>query len=149
MEFNTVNQVLNDFIQELTTEYERQFQGHSINVEIIQDGNDLRVSITGPDEYYFIVHGRSKGAFPPPESLHQWIKKNLGEHELPKVKQLAYLIGRKISREGTQPHQEFIDFYNDLIRKYEQLIIEAENADAEAEFSRIQSELTDSLSQIL
>lgn len=30
MEFNTVNQVLNNFINEIATEYEKQFSVHSL-----------------------------------------------------------------------------------------------------------------------
>lgn len=52
----------------------------------------------------FMEHGRSAGGFPPRQAIENWIetKKGLPSIFLEKKKQFAFLIARKIAREGIQ-----------------------------------------------
>lgn len=148
MEWTNTYKCLNDFINELTREYESRFPGHTIECEITGDDDNLAVHVTGPEEYYYIVHGRGPGKQPPVGSLDKWIEKNIGEKELPRVRSLAFLIGRKIANEGTKGHPEFLKYYDELVNKYNELIIKAENKDAHEEFDRISKETNEALSMM-
>jgi hypothetical protein len=48
-----------------------------------------------------LVNGRAGGSFPPIESIKQWIQDKGIQSDIP-VSSLAFLIARKIAREGTE-----------------------------------------------
>lgn len=50
---------------------------------------------------YQIVYGRQSGKFPPISAIEKWIDEKPIQADIPK-KSLAFLIARKISREGTE-----------------------------------------------
>jgi len=68
----------------------------------------MEVDIELEDYWYYVEHGRKPGKFPPVNKIKEWItvkpvmpypdKKG----RIPTVDQLAFLIGRKISKEGTE-----------------------------------------------
>ncbi len=76
----------------------------SINsYEIIVNHNEVILSAVGYIKY--VLEGRGPGKFPPPEVIKKWIEAkpiNFNPDEIT-LNSLAYLIGRKISREGTNP----------------------------------------------
>lgn len=65
--------------------------------------------VIGEDYTYQLVNGRKEGKFPPVEAIKQWIidkgivNKIKGEIS---VSSLAFLIARKIAREGTKYYQQ-------------------------------------------
>lgn len=68
---------------------------------------ELEITFNMPEYWKYIELGRGPGKFPPPPAILDWItKKNILPRPInnitPTNNQLAYLIGRKISREGTQ-----------------------------------------------
>lgn len=78
---------------------------NSIHCTIQSGNNNVTVVMHLEDYWKYIENGRGKGKFPPVDKILEWIKikpvkpqKKNGK--LPTEKQLAYLIGRKIAREG-------------------------------------------------
>lgn len=60
-------------------------------------GNQL----LGADYLYYLDKGRGPGKFPPPANIVEWVRSKLGL-EGREAKQVAFLIGRKISENGTE-----------------------------------------------
>ena len=79
----------------------------SINGKVKFDGKYITVSIQLEDYYKYVEYG-TKPHFPPIDAIKQWIKvkpvlpRPLENGKLPTENQLAYLIGRKISKVGTK-----------------------------------------------
>lgn len=72
------------------------------------DGKYLTVSIQLEDYWQYLENGRKAGKFPPVEKIKEWIKVKpvipyTKGKRLPSENQLAFLIGRKISK-GTSPN---------------------------------------------
>lgn len=55
-------------------------------------------------KYYleFLDRGRGPGKFPPPDNIAQWVRLKIGIQDDKEVRQIVFLIGRKISNEGTE-----------------------------------------------
>lgn len=62
------------------------------------DGNKL----LGNDYIYFLDKGRAPGTFPPVDNIRDWVRDKLGITEEKEINQIAYLVGRKIKKEGTE-----------------------------------------------
>lgn len=83
-------------------------------------------SLIGPSHFKFLVHGRGPGKFPPPADMVKYVQDN--PDQLAEAKQiwkhitessLAYLIGRKIAKEGTDIYKgvkKGIDFEGGMER---------------------------------
>lgn len=77
-----------------------------------------------------IIFG-SKGHWPPIDAIKAWvIKKNIqprpdAKGKLPTIDQLSFLIARKISVEGTPPHDYYDSVTSDILSYYESRISEA------------------------
>lgn len=57
------------------------------------------------------LEGRKAGKFPPPIPLQNWVQYKLNQSDPKKIKAIAFLIGRKISKEGTdRSKRNFRDF---------------------------------------
>lgn len=151
MEWNNVLKILEQYKEELIQLYNSKIGNdkHTLQIDIVEEPDKIYIKILGPEEIPYIENGRGPGKFPPPFVLQEWVQEKLGVKELPKVKSLAFLIGKKISEKGLPGKHILLECFNELNPKYEQLIIDAENADAEAEFNKIQVQLTDSLTKIL
>ena len=52
---------------------------------------------------------RSMPNFPPEDAIELWVKRKLGITNSKEANRIAYLIARKIKKEGIQTHQGFID----------------------------------------
>ncbi|MCD8041511.1 MAG: hypothetical protein LUH10_00450 [Tannerellaceae bacterium] len=81
-----------------------------------------------PEYWEYIENGREPGRFPPPDSITNWISSRQiipqpyelpgGKTVIPTVQQLAFLIGRKIARDGipARPYlQESVEELKELI----------------------------------
>lgn len=73
----------------------------SIRFEITND----RLQIIGLDYIYYIEKGRKPGKAPPRKAIEQWITDKGIVSDISK-KSLAFLIQRKIAKEGTTIYQE-------------------------------------------
>ncbi len=65
---------------------------------------DTRMTLYGASHSVFVERGRSAGAFPPRKAIMEWIEVKQGLPSVFKEKkeQFAFLIARKIAREGTR-----------------------------------------------
>ncbi len=63
----------------------------------------------GADHSYFIEHGRREGKFPPRQDMLDWIETKRGLPTIfrEKKKQFAFIIARKIAKEGIKVPNEF------------------------------------------
>ena len=91
----------------------------SVEYVVKEDDQAFTVSLSLEDYWQYIEHGRKPGKFPPTDAILSWIKvkpiiprpmmsasvSGLGHKNtrIPKPEQLAYLIGRKIARDGIEP----------------------------------------------
>lgn len=104
---------------------------NSVNFLVLRSDREIWVELHLEDYWKYLEYG-TKPHWPPVDAIKEWIKikpvlprpdKN---GKLPTEKQLAFLIGRKISREGTQPYMLYnqtLDDLNDWIsRKLEEAI---------------------------
>ena len=74
----------------------------------IEFNNDTyQIALVMPEQWRYLEYG-TRPHFPPVDAIRSWIRikkilpRPLKNGKLPTTNQLAYLIGRKISREGTQ-----------------------------------------------
>lgn len=86
--------------------------------ELEEDIKGNHMQLLGSPHSFYMEKGRAPGKFPPRKNIEEWIDKKEG---LPSVfkekkKQFAFLIARKIAREGTKGSdvlesiiQEFVD----------------------------------------
>ena len=96
---------------------------NSVNFLVLRSDREIWVELHLEDYWKYLEYG-TQPHWPPVDAIKEWIKikpvlprpdKN---GKLPTQEQLAYLIGRKISREGTQPYMLYnqtLDALNDWI----------------------------------
>lgn len=110
------------------------------------DGKWLSVGITLEDYYKYVEYGRKRGKFPPINKIREWIRikpvvPRSNNGKLPTENQLAYLIGRKIAREGTKPQPFFartikdFDLLDKVLNLVNELIMEQANKEIEQELN--------------
>jgi len=76
----------------------------SVSREVYHDdGHSVgRVFLGAPaDQYGIFVETGTRPHFPPPAALEGWVRRRLGVTDDRQVREVAFLIGRKISRSGT------------------------------------------------
>ncbi len=79
--------------------------GDSLNSHIITI-NKNNNTLEAASYYPFIVEGRGPGKQPPPGVILDWLQeKNIQPNDDISLKSLAYLIGRKMGREGNAIHR--------------------------------------------
>ena len=97
------------------------------------------VTITLAD-YWKYVEDDTKPHWPPVSAILEWIRvkpvipRPDSRDRIPKPEQLAYLIGRKIAKEGTEGSHDLALSATECNRKYEPLIAEALAQDLGAGF---------------
>ena len=70
------------------------------------EANNIEGNLFAPDWIQYMIYGRGPGKQPPPDRMLSWVQKNpeLLNSDISE-KSLAFLIGRKIGREGTDIFQ--------------------------------------------
>lgn len=93
------------------------------------------VDLSLADYWKYVEHGRGPGKFPPPDKILEWVRikpvipRPMENGKLPTDKQLAYLIGRKIARDGIEPTPALYTASGSVYEAFLALIGEAINAD--------------------
>jgi hypothetical protein len=96
-----IKKLLNDIKSDLTQDQVAKgltASGASASsLEVTKDGELL-----GAESFYYQIYGRAPGRFPPIQNILDWIEaKRIDTGDISK-KSLAFLIARKIAREGTR-----------------------------------------------
>lgn len=107
---------------------------NSIETEVEADGTTFLVTMTLAD-YWKWVEEDTRPHWPPRDAILQWIRvkpviPRPGKNgSLPKPEQLAYLIGRKIARQGTTGSHDLRDALAELNARFESRLVDALAAD--------------------
>ncbi len=81
----------------------------SVRYIVKRDAAVYAVDLSLADYWQYVEYGRRPGKFPPPDKILEWVRvkpvipRPMVNGKLPTEKQLAFLIGRKIAREGIAP----------------------------------------------
>lgn len=120
-EMNNLRELVDEFVDELLITYKQLLikDGKSATGNLIKslkntgtavDGDKIQGNIEIADYWKYVENGRKPGKFPPPNKILNWVEtKSLPrpESSLSERKSLSYLIGRKISKEGIKPGNQF------------------------------------------
>lgn len=123
---------------------------NSVEYLIEKGGNEISVSLKLEDYWKWVENGRGPGKFPPMDKILDWIKvkpviPDERSGRLPTEKQLAFLIGRKISEEGVEGTNDLQKAVDEITEQYEELIGLAIDADLNDSMDVIMSEFYHSL----
>ena len=147
--FSNLEAVLQQYAAELKEVYKKHLVEadrlasenliNSVETQVETDQCAYLVTITLAD-YWKYVEDDTKQHWPPVSAILEWIRvkpvipRPDSRDRIPKPEQLAYLIGRKISREGTEGSHDLALSATECNRKYEPLIAEALAKDLGAGF---------------
>ena len=147
--FSNLEAVLQQYAAELKEVYKKHLVEadrlasenliNSVETQVETDQGTYLVTITLAD-YWKYVEDDTKPHWPPVSAILEWIRvkpvipRPDSRDRIPKPEQLAYLIGRKISREGTEGSHDLALSATECNRKYEPLIAEALAQDLGAGF---------------
>ena len=118
MEKDIINLILEQYGETLINDYRRELYDGGTNctgrlsnslryiIESDEDVFDLYLALE--DYWKYVEYGRQPGRFPNISAIEQWIKDKPVipqpfNGKVPSIKQLTYLISRKIANEGIQP----------------------------------------------
>lgn len=142
LKWNNLRRVLGEYGEALRNKYQDNLilddkiaSGellNSVEYNVVSDERSITLQLSMADYYKWVENGRGPGKFPPPDKILEWIKikpvipdDRMGTGKLPTEKQLAYLIGRKISEEGIQPGNQLRKAREELKYEWEDRIDEA------------------------
>lgn len=125
-----INSIVSDLLKKYTDSIKDS--GHSASGDLVKtasyickfDGRYFEV-IFNLEEYWKYLENGTKPHFPPTDAIEEWIRvkrivPRTSGRVVPTTKQLAFLIARGISKNGTQPTkllQKTIDSNDDLINQ--------------------------------
>lgn len=123
----------------------------SIYFDVITNDQGTSLVLYAEDYWKFVEQGRSPGKQPPQEKMLEFVqKKNImpkpyqlksGKSVLPTQKQLAFLIGRKIGKEGIKARPYLQENIYDAIVDLEKDLTEAYYKDTEKELNFVFNDL--------
>lgn len=117
----------------------------SLRYNVVLDNTTFAVDITLRDYWKYIEDG-TRPHWPPVSAIRQWIDikpvipRPFDNGKLPSPDQLAFLIARKISNEGTQGINDFERANNELFEQMQMSIAEAVTEDLERQVELIFTE---------
>ena len=147
--WDNLQRVLGEFAVELRNRYQDnlirdgKIAGGDLlnNMEYKVESGDrsVEVSLRLEDYWKWVENGRGPGKFPPPDRIMEWIRvkpviPDNRTGRLPTERQLAFLIGRKISEEGIKPGHQLREAVSDIMGEFENRIDEAISRDIDAGF---------------
>ncbi len=119
IEFTNLAAVLQEYGTTICEKYRAELAARGKNASGIladtvrylvkRDKATYAVDLSLADYWQYVEYGRRPGKFPPPDKILEWVRvkpvipQPLSNGKLPTEKQLAFLIGRKIAREGIAP----------------------------------------------
>lgn len=147
MNWNNLEAALNEYGQYLQQMYlsnAPQATGdlaRSAKYEIRKGDNYIEVGLNLLPYWKWVEKGRKPGKMPPIDAILQWVKvKPIIPREnngvIPTEKQLAYLIARKIGRDGTDPQNIFNESNQSAKDRFINKILEAIKKDMGTELGQ-------------
>lgn len=139
-------QLVKDLYKIALTDSDRVASGKLLNsVDYIynSDGRSYSVSLKLEEWWKWVEYGRRPGKFPPVDKILEWIRVKPilpypdSNGKLPTEKQLAFLIGRKISEEGYEGSHDLERTLEMVNAEYEEKIMEALDKDLDEGFGLI------------
>jgi hypothetical protein len=139
-----LTKVLNEFADEVIALARQNLTDNGTNAtyelfnsleKIIEIGEDhYSVKISMADYAKYVENGRGPGKYPPPGVIENWIEikpvtPSAVDGKVPSVKQLTFLISRKIANEGTEAQPFLEPAVEEVLSRYETLIDQAINDD--------------------
>lgn len=144
--FDNLMQTLQEYAQEVRNLYQDKLITHdriasgkllnSVEYRIDYNGTEYSVKLLMED-YWKYVENDTKPHFPPLNKILEWIQvkpvipRPDKEGNIPTPKQLAYLIGRKISKVGTQGSHDLEEAIEEINLKYKDKMIYALRQDTD------------------
>ena len=124
---------------------------NSFRTEVTENEAEVSGKIYAAHYFRYLVLGRGPGKMPPREKIEEWVEKNPDILAFFKTifknitsKSLAYIIARKIGREGTQIYRgerPGIDYLGVLERSMPELVAEIARGEAVNILTNLQSKL--------
>lgn len=107
---------------------------NSVEAQVVVNGTEYLVQVRALD-YWKYVEWDTKPHWPPVQSLLRWVRVKpilpRSGGSVPRPEQLAYLIGRKIAREGTKGSHDLALASTETNRRFRDAITEALAQDAQ------------------
>jgi len=144
MDFEKTLKILDEFGDFIVTNYKKHLEEEKIsNGELyrtvsytVSTGNSSWVvTISLADYWRYVEYGRKPGKMPPRNVIENWIKVkqiipqpmtlSSGKTVVPTIPQLAFLIARKIGRDGIAPRPLFKDSFEESKKQFIEKIKEA------------------------
>ena len=116
---------------------------NNIEYEITRGDFTYTIYVKMKDYWYYVENGRKAGKWPPIDNILNWIKIKPvlphpnAEGKLPTPQQLAFLIARKIGKEGTEGTQDLRKATDTIWDDFEDRLYEAIDEDVDAAFIQI------------
>lgn len=146
IELNELHKVLQDFANDIRDRYRDVLANNdhiasrnlydSIKTQVVVEDNAYEVTMTLAD-YWKYVENDTRPHFPPPDAILRWIEikpvipRPDANGRIPTPKQLAFLIGRKISQEGTTGTHDLAQTKDNILPWYRERISQALGHDME------------------
>lgn len=136
-----LTQVLEELGREVAEQYKNNLResGHAtqpdhlintITTAVVVDDKAYRVTMQLNDYWKYLENG-TPPHWPPVDAIRSWIDykpvlpRPGKDGRIPTPNQLAFLIGRKIAREGTEGTHDFAEARDETVARWEQRIREA------------------------
>lgn len=157
-----VQAVLEEYGQAVRNKYQDNLIGNdriasgdllnSVEYKVTHNGTEYLVQLTLQDYWKYIERGTSPH-WPPVGKLLEWIKvkpvipRPLADGRIPTQRQLAYLIGRKISEEGTAGSHDLEAAIKDINEAYKGMLCYALQQDCEQLMKVVVGEIQGSIGE--
>lgn len=119
----TVNEILQSEFDELAKDFVKRYDelgmrasgrwANELEQTVTENGSKFKAVVSGAAYSRQLVNGRAPGKFPPIGAIQQWIK-DKGIRSNIKPESLAFLIARKIAREGTKYYPRGTDLIDSV-----------------------------------
>lgn len=109
--------------------------GETVRYIVQRGATSYAVDLSLADYWLYVEFGRRPGKFPPPDKILEWVRvkpvlpRPMENGKLPTEQQLAFLIGRKIAREGIAPTPALATATEDVYERFLERIGAALSAD--------------------
>lgn len=147
---NILNRIIENIKLDASTKQQR-IPVNSFRTEIVETAEHIEGRIYAAHYFRYLVLGRGPGKMPPREKIEAWVDKNPDILAFFKTifknitsKSLAYIIARKIGREGTQIYRgerPGIDYLGVLERSMPELVAEIARGEAVSILTNLKSKL--------